>query len=411
MVPSSMSPQLPSPDLQRLKDEGYGVQLRAGHLLVDVPYVNARRQVKWGYLVSSLELAGNQTVRPDIHVAYFIGDTLDDYPCDSSGVKLERIMHQPGRSNLGAGLEVTCGFSLRPANSLANYNGLTDYDDYFHKMSTYVEVLQAEAMAIDGSISYRDHPPIPTTSEESVFEYEDSATTRARIGAVVDKIRGQRIAIVGLGGSGSYVLDAVAKTPVSEIHLFDDDVMLTHNAFRAPGAASLNGLNARPTKVEYHRTNYSAMHRHITAHPERITSDNAQQLTSFDFVFISVDAGPDKRKIFEALRNANVPFVDTGMGVYQQGTSIGGIVRTSSSVPSQPDPAWILDDYEISFVNDGRDDYKQSIQIAELNMLNAAIAVIKWKQSFGFYFDLEKEYTSNYTIDGNHLFNRGATTA
>jgi hypothetical protein len=31
-------------------------------------------------------------------------------------------------------------------------------------------------------------------------------------------------------------LDFVAKTPVEEIHLFDSDVFLQHNAFRAPGA-------------------------------------------------------------------------------------------------------------------------------------------------------------------------------
>jgi hypothetical protein len=277
-------------------------------------------------------------------------------------------------------------------------------------MSTYVGMMQAYAQAIDDTISYRQYPPIVVSPEESVFQYEDEATTHARIGAVVDKIRSQRIAIVGLGGSGSYVLDAVAKTPVAEIHLFDDDLLLKHNAFRSPGAATLDELNARPEKVEYHSAKYTAMHRHVIPHPERITADNVQELTSFDFVFISVDAGPDKRTIFEALRNASIPFVDTGMGIYQQGSSIGGIVRTSTSLPTQADPDWIMVDSGISFVEDDDDGYAQNIQIVELNMLNAAIAVIEWKQYFGFYFDFENEYTSNYTIDGNHMLNRKATT-
>ncbi|WP_431246915.1 ThiF family adenylyltransferase [Leifsonia xyli] len=388
--------------MQRLQDEGYGAQLRAGHLLVSTPYVNAQREVKWGYLISTIEVIDLPS-RPDIHVAYFLGETVDDYPCNSDGARLDNLIHQPGPIDLGQGLVVTCGFSQRPATPRS------DYENYYDKMSTYVGMLQAHAQAIDGTISYRQYPPIVATPEESVFQYEDAATTHARIGAVVDKIRGQRIAIVGLGGSGSYVLDAVAKTPVGAIHLFDDDLLLIHNAFRSPGAATLDELNGRPKKVAHHAATYTGMHRHVIPHPVRVTADNIQELTNFDFVFISVDAGPDKRDIFKTLRSANIPFVDTGMGIYQRGSSIGGVVRTSTSLPTQVDPNWIIADGEISFVDDGDDGYAQNIQIAELNMLNAALAVIKWKQYFGFYFDLETEYTSNYTIDGNHMLNRGAT--
>ena len=400
-----MSPQPPShnPDVQRLQDEGYGVQFRAGHLLVSTPYVNAHCDVKWGYIVSTFEPIDVPS-RPDIHVAYFMGETVEDYPCDSDGTRLDSLVYQHGPVDLGQGLIATCGFSQRPANSR------NDYENYFDKMSTYVGMMQAHAQAVDGTISYRQYPPIVAAPEESVFQYEDEATTHARIGAVVDKIRGLRIAIVGLGGSGSYVLDAVAKTPVSEIHLFDDDILLKHNAFRSPGAATLDELNARLKKVEYYSAKYTAMHRHVLPHVERITAGNVQELTDFDFIFISVDAGPDKRAIFEALRKANIPFVDTGMGIYQRGSSIGGLVRTSSSLPTQADPDWIMVGGEISFVDDVDDGYAQNIQIVELNMLNAAIAVIKWKQYFKFYFDLENEYTSNYEIDGNHMLNQKAIT-
>ena len=54
---------------------------------------------------------------------------------------------------------------------------------------------------------------------------------------------------MGLGGTGSYVLDLVAKTPVWEIHLFDGDAFLQHNAFRSPGAPSLDELEAQPPKA------------------------------------------------------------------------------------------------------------------------------------------------------------------
>ncbi|WP_318271316.1 ThiF family adenylyltransferase [Sphingobacterium cellulitidis] len=46
------------------------------------------------------------------------------------------------------------------------------------------------------------------------------------------KLERQKIAIIGLGGTGAYILDMVAKTPVKEIHLFDGDSFDQHNAFR-----------------------------------------------------------------------------------------------------------------------------------------------------------------------------------
>src|SRR5690348_7350995 len=77
---SSVSQQLisRSPDLKRLRDEGYNLEIRAGHLLVkDVPYVNFKKEVQRGTLVSKLVLAGDMTTRPDDHVAHFMGD----HPC------------------------------------------------------------------------------------------------------------------------------------------------------------------------------------------------------------------------------------------------------------------------------------------------------------------------------------------
>jgi tRNA A37 threonylcarbamoyladenosine dehydratase len=47
------------------------------------------------------------------------------------------------------------------------------------------------------------------------------AASRAGITAISARLSMFRIAIVGLGGTGSYVLDLVAKSAVREIHLFD----------------------------------------------------------------------------------------------------------------------------------------------------------------------------------------------
>ena len=50
-------------------------------------------------------------------------------------------------------------------------------------------------------------------------------------------------------------------------------------------------------------------------------------------------------------------------------------------------------------------EYSWNIQVSDLNALNAALAVIKWKKWAGFYVDLEREMHSVYPIDGNILIN------
>jgi hypothetical protein len=55
--------------------------------------------------------------------------------------------------------------------------------------------------------------------------------------------------------------------------------------------------------------------------------------------------------------------------------------------------------------DDEVNEYARNIQVADLNALNACLAVIRYKKHLGFYRDLEREHNSLYTIDGNHLLN------
>ena len=91
----------------------------------------------------------------------------------------------------------------------------------------------------------------PEDEENSVFNYTETASDRVGIGALTVLLAYERVAIIGLGGTGSYVLDFVAKTPVREIRIIDGDEFLQHNAFRAPGAPSLDELREAPKKVDY----------------------------------------------------------------------------------------------------------------------------------------------------------------
>jgi tRNA A37 threonylcarbamoyladenosine dehydratase len=91
---------------------------------------------------------------------------------------------------------------------------------------------------------------------------------------------------VGLGGTGSYILDLVAKTPVAEIHLYDGDKFLQHNAFRSPGAVSREELEETPNKADHFAAVYGRMHPGVIAHPVYVDETNAETLRKADFVFL-----------------------------------------------------------------------------------------------------------------------------
>jgi ThiF family len=385
-----------SPDLARLRADGYDIEIHKGHLVMAVPYVTSGRAVARGHLISELTLSGDTTAPPGNHVVYFAGATEGEQPCDDQGRVLADLINQTGPFNLAEDLTASCSFSHKPDPT---------YPDYFEKMSTYAAMLEAYAQLVDPDATARTFPPIPDEDEESVFRYLDSATSRARIGAVTDKLRPFKVVIAGVGGTGSYILDALAKTPVREIHLYDGDDLLTHNAFRAPGAASLDELRARPKKVDYHQARYDQMRRRIVAHPQHVDPSNVDELRDADIVFLAIDGGPGKGFIAARLGEFGVPFIEVGIGLYQTGTSIGGLVRTTASLPDHRDR--VRDRLGLDQIDD--DDYDQNIQIVELNMLNAALAVIKWKKTVGFYTDFDHELTSTYTVDGNHLLNEENT--
>ncbi|MBK8334924.1 MAG: hypothetical protein IPL07_21810, partial [Acidimicrobiaceae bacterium] len=62
-----------------------------------------------------------------------------------------------------------------------------------------------------------------------------------------------------------------------------------HNAFRAPGAPTLDQLNAAPLKVDHLTAIYSNMHRRVIAHPYAIDENNVAELAAATFVFLSID--------------------------------------------------------------------------------------------------------------------------
>lgn len=381
-----------SPALAKLRAEGYGVEVRAGkYLLVHpVPYVTPRKTVDSGSLVCELTFAGNDVVAPNDHVMYFVGE----YPCDSDGNQLDKIFNASRRFELTTGLFVDHTFSAKPV-------GRGGYVDFYEKITVYVSKITAPARHLDPSADAKTFRVVEATEEESPFRYPDTASSRAEIDAITAKLEKGSVGIVGLGGTGAYILDLVAKTPVQAIHLFDGDTFSQHNAFRSPGAPTAQELNGRPNKAIYFAEKYAAMRYRLFAHSYFIDATTVKELLNLDFVFISIDRGAARKLIWETLESYARSFIDVGMGLVANEGLLSGLTRVTTSTPVKHDHAA----RRLPFSDAADNEYARNIQIADLNALNAAFAVIRWKKLWGFYSDAEQEFHSTFSVASNVIAN------
>lgn len=379
-----------SKDLQRLVEEGYEIEIRSGHLILHrVPYVTGERVVKYGQLVCPLTINGSEIGRPQDHTIYFAGE----YPCDDQAVPIEGLRNNSNRQELAEGLWVDHYFSAKPAGG--------NYQDYHHKLTHYAQVMGRCARRIDPSAVCRSGKLVLSADPNDPFEFMETASSRSGITRLNERLAGDRIGIVGLGGTGSFILDYVSKTRVSEIHLFDGDQFQQHNAFRAPGPTTIEELEKKPSKAHLYMERYSTMRQGIVAHEFDVQAHNIDLLADLDFVFVAIDDNEARQWLLPALDGLGLPFIDVGMGIEKADGKLLGIVRTSFSETPRS-----------SAIRRGEPrrqdvgEYERNVQIVELNALNAALAVIRWKKHREFYLDLGHEDRSTYTIDGNHMGNK-----
>lgn len=385
-----------SPDLIAMRNDGYNLEIRNGYLLVkDVPYVTASATVREdGILIAKLDTqivdGHEQTRKPDKHVAYWTGE----HPCHADGSKLRSFENPSAAQDFGGGVKADFTFSARNA-----------YRDYEHKMLGYLGWIVGEASKLRPEVTPQTHPIYATDEEDDdIFHYIDTASSRVHIGADNEKLKDQRIAIIGVGGTGSYVLDLIAKTRVAEIRLFDGDRFDTHNAFRAPGAWSLAELGAKKSKATNLFDIYSKLRRKgLVKYDEPLTADNLHLLEGINFAFLCMDGGKAKGAIVNWLTENGISFIEVGMGIVRAPTGLQGIVRVLSSTANKRDH--IATRISLGTDDEAENEYSTNIQIAELNSLNAALAVIRWKRMIGFYRDAGREYSTTYQIATGELCN------
>jgi len=378
-------------DIKRLLNKGFALRFDSNHLVVrDIPYLNAAGDLCYGALVAKLVFVDKVRVRQDNHQVYFAGSAphgLDGKPVPNLGdhgasLRLEK-----------EDVRVERQFSNKPAEGFA---------DHFAKIEHYLTLVSGPAMSRHGVTPYTfnvDNDII----EESVFKYRDTLTSRAEIGDLSSQLKDDIIAVIGLGGTGAYVLDFLVKSPVKEIRGFDADTYYVHNAFRSPGGLAEAELGKSKSNVYSGR--YEEFRHGLSLKEVHIDSSTRGELDGVTFAFVCVDTGPSRKEIFDLLIELGIPFIDVGMGLDRKRGPLNGMLRTTLYEADKAEA--IRDKGFAELAGHPDDEYRVQVQIGELNALNAALAIIRYKQLRGFYVDDNASYNLLMDVGQLKTFSEG----
>lgn len=368
-------------DLKRLVEKGYAVGFDSGHLVVrDVPYLDNQKKLQIGAFVTKLEFIDKTQVKQQDHQVFFCGGV----PHDVDGAPIRNLGGGPVQVALkDPALVVQRSFSNKPllANGAHDPNG---FPNFFAKIESYIAVISGPAKQL-----YPGANPLTFKVDEevttgSVFKFHDTLTSRAEIGDLAKKLGEDVVAIIGLGGTGAYLLDFMVKAPVKEVRGFDRDAFHVHNAYRSPGRLLDDGELAK-AKAEVYAQRYANFREGLRVEAKYIDASSETELEGVTFAFVCVDKGSARKEIFDILLAKKIPFIDVGMGLNRKRGPLAGMVRVTYYPSDKGEEIRARNHAEQADAPD--DEYRANIQISELNALNAALAVLRYKQVRGFYVD------------------------
>jgi len=379
-------------DLRKLVEKGYAVSIDSSNLVVrDIPYLDSAGTLQWGAIVSKLEFIDGSRVKLIDHQIFFCGA----HPCELNGLPIANLGGGPISLAMdSADLVVQRSFSNKPLDGFA---------DLFEKIESYMNIICGPAMNMHNASPFTFRTSDDTS--ESVFKYHDTLTSRAEIADLSKKFKEEVVAVIGLGGTGSYVLDFLVKTPLKEIRGFDLDPFHVHNAFRSPGMLQKDELGKK--KADVYQERYQGFRHRLNLQAKYIQVDSTEDLEGVTFAFVCVDKGKSRAGIIDLLIKLKIPFIDVGMGLQRDSGPICGIVRTTYF--SSEEASKILERKIVPMTDPDDDIYRNNIQISELNALNACLAVIKYKQLKGFYNGSMGNYHYLLTLDNLSLLGDDGT--
>jgi hypothetical protein len=361
-------------DIRRLVEKGYAVAFDSGYMIIrDIPYLDASKQLQIGAIVTKLVFIDKERVRQDDHQVFFAGT----FPHNLDGTPIPNLAGGPTTLPLGEATQdviVQRSFSNKPSDT-------GTFANFYDKIESYVSIISGPAMQVHDVSPLTFHAV--DTVPDSVFKFHDTLTSRAEITDLSAKFRDDVIAIIGLGGTGAYILDFLTKVSVREIRGFDIDLFHVHNAFRSPGRLDARELD-KP-KADVYSDRYDNFRSGLTLRRKFVDATSSQNLEGVTFAFVCVDKGSSRAGIFDLLLSRGIPFIDVGMGLSRRNNALNGMIRTTYF--GAKDGKTVREKGLVELTDKADDLYRTNVQISELNALNACLAVIKYKQLRGFYFE------------------------
>jgi hypothetical protein len=385
-------------DIRQLVEKGYALAFDSNHYLVirDIPYLDGDRKPQTGAIVSKFIDLGQDRIALDDHQIFFAGSV----PHGLDGKHIPNLGGGPAQlalSDASKDVVVQRSFSNRPQPARA-------FRDFFEKIESYVTIISGPAIQLHGANPFTFHT-VEQAPADSPFKVRDTMTSRAEIGDLASKFKNDVIALIGLGGTGAYLLDFLVKTPVREIRGFDPDLFHVHTAFRSPGRLDLQEFGK--SKAEVYGSRYENLRTGLHVARKFIDASCVDDLNGVTFAFVCVDKGSSRAAIFDLLISKGIPFIDVGMGLDRKRGPLNGMLRaTLYSADHGPNVREMgLADLSI----DADDIYRTNIQIAELNALNACLAIIRFKQLRGYYFEEVPFYHLLFQLGGLTLLGNAKT--
>lgn len=362
-------------DLKRLVLKGYAVAFDTNCLIVrDIPYLDDQGKLRQGAFVTKLKFRDDERVEQHDHQVFFAGGV----PHNLDGTPITNLGGGPTTFALSGSctdVVVERSFSNKP-------RPLGVFADFFAKIESYTAIVAAPAIARYGATPYTFRF-VESGETNSVFKIHDTLSSLAEITDLSARLADDVVAVIGLGGTGAYLLDYLTKTPVKEIRGYDGDAFHVHNAFRSPGRLKRSELDK--AKADIYRSRYHSMRAALVLERRYINESSDAELDGVTFAFVCVDKGSARASIFDLLLKKQIPFIDVGLGLDRKRGALKGMARVTYY--SAPDGLATRDKGHAQLTDGANDEYRTNVQIAELNALNAALAVIRYKQLRGFYFE------------------------
>ncbi len=129
----------------------------------------------------------------------------------------------------------------------------------------------------------------------------------------VERLQRANVLLLGLGGVGGYVLEALVRTGVGRLTLCDFDCVAPSNINRQI-LANREAVGRKKAEVAKERALAINPNAEITLWQERITEENADTLVGsapFDFIIDAIDDVRAKIAVIEAAFSKGIPIVSS----------------------------------------------------------------------------------------------------